>query len=75
MGYGRTMDTLSVVTAAAALITGMTLPAGVWRVLAYRSGQVDHTPGMRNVAILALGLGVASAAVLVACVVLLATRA
>jgi len=29
---------------------------------------------MRNVAILALGLGVASAAVLVACVVLLATR-
>ncbi|MDP9822471.1 hypothetical protein [Nocardioides massiliensis] len=68
------MDTLAVVTAAAALITGMTLPAGVWRILAYRSGQVDHTPGMRNVGILALSLGIVSATVLAVCVVLLATR-
>lgn len=68
------MDTLTAVTAAAIIIAGATLPAGVWRVLAYRSGQVDHTPGMRGVAALAMVLGAGSLLVVVVCVVLLATR-
>lgn len=69
------MTALEVVTVVAVIVTGMTLPAGVWRMAAYRSGQVDHTRGMRGVALLALGMGLAGAVTLVVCVVLLATRA
>lgn len=63
------------VTVVAVIVTGMTLPAGVWRLAAYRSGQVDHTPGMRGVAFLALGMGIAGAVTLAVCVVLLALQA
>lgn len=42
----------------ATLITaGWLLPVGLIRVLAYRSGGPDSTPGMRKLAIFALGLG------------------
>ncbi|GAA4686867.1 hypothetical protein [Nocardioides nanhaiensis] len=55
--------------------TAVTLPVGAWRLLAYRSGQVDHTPGMRNVAYLALTLaGVGLVGLAVCVVLLLATR-
>jgi hypothetical protein len=33
------------------------LPVGAFRMLAYRSGEVDHTSTLRSVAVLALGLG------------------
>lgn len=63
------------VTVVAVIVTGMTLPAGVWRLAAYRSGQMDHTRGMLGVALLALGMGLAGLVTLAVCVVLLATRA
>ncbi|MDP3966687.1 MAG: hypothetical protein Q8Q02_00280 [Nocardioides sp.] len=69
------MSALEMVTVVAVIVTGMTLPAGVWRLAAYRSGQVDHTPGMRGVAFLALGMGIAGAVTLAVCVVLLALQA
>lgn len=69
------MSALELVTVVAVIVTGMTLPAGVWRLAAYSSGQVDHTSGMRGVAFLALGMGLAGAITLAVCVVLLATRA
>ena len=33
------------------------LPVGAIRMIAYRSGEVDHTPALRSVARLALGIG------------------
>ena len=68
------MGALEMVTVVAVIVTGMTLPAGVWRMAAYRSGQLDHTRGMLGVAILALGMGIAGLLTLAVCVVLLATR-
>jgi len=68
------MTTLEMITVVAVIVTGMMLPAGVWRLAAYRTGQVDHTRGMLGVALLALGLGVAGLVTLVVCVVLLATQ-
>lgn len=56
------MDPKYAAWAASLVATGWLLPMGVWRMLAYRSEQVDHTPGMRMVAILALGLGALAAA-------------
>ncbi|WP_313404499.1 hypothetical protein [Aeromicrobium sp.] len=62
-------STLTAALLATALATGWLLPMGVIRMLAYRSEEVDHTPGMRNVAILALTLGCLSA---VACLTIAA---
>lgn len=43
------------------LVSGVTafmlLPVGAIRLLAYRSGEVDHTPALRAVALMAVGLG------------------
>jgi hypothetical protein len=36
------------------------LPVGILRMVAYQSGQIDHTPQLRLVAWLALGLGLAA---------------
>lgn len=47
--------------AASLVAAGWLLPIGMWRMLAYRSEQVDHTPGMRLVAVIALSLGVLAA--------------
>lgn len=58
--------------AAAMAATGWLLAIGAVRLLAYRSGEVDHTTGMRNVAILALALGGLSVAVLVGLTVAIA---
>ncbi|MBA4609558.1 hypothetical protein H1W00_13815 [Aeromicrobium sp. Marseille-Q0843] len=64
--------TLYAALAATLIATGWLLPMGVIRMLAYRSGEVDHTKGMRNIAILALTLGIVSA---VACLSLAAVVA
>jgi hypothetical protein len=42
------------------------LPVGLLRMVAYRSGEVDHTPPLRFVARLALGVGAAALLVFVA---------
>lgn len=43
------------------LVSGVTafmlLPVGAIRMVAYRSRQVDHTPTMKAVALMAVGLG------------------
>ncbi|MBC9226499.1 hypothetical protein GL325_09215 [Aeromicrobium sp. 636] len=53
------MSTSTLLAALAATLIGTAwmLPMGVIRTLAYRSGEVDHDRGMRNVVILALSLG------------------
>lgn len=52
------MDLQHAAWAVSLVAAGWFLPVGAWRMLAHRSGQVDHTPGMRMVAVLALGLGI-----------------
>ena len=42
------------------------LPVGAIRMVAYRSGEVDHTPALHSVARLALGIGGAGFVVFVA---------
>lgn len=61
------MSTLYAAWAATLVTAAWLLPIGAIRMLAYRSGEVDHAPGMRNVALMALGLG---AVALIACVVI-----
>ncbi|MCR1781220.1 hypothetical protein KVF89_01615 [Nocardioides carbamazepini] len=51
------MDPVFFAWSVALIVTAGTLPAGVIRTLAYRSGSVDHTPGMRMVATVVLGIG------------------
>lgn len=65
------MGTLQFAWAASVVATAWFLAVGAIRMLAYRSGQVDHTPGMRNVAIMALSLGAVSAVCLVVFTVLI----
>jgi hypothetical protein len=50
------MDTSTMILVASGIAAFMLLPVGAVRLAAYRSGT-DHTPGMRAVALLALGLG------------------
>ncbi|MFC5730408.1 MULTISPECIES: hypothetical protein [Nocardioides] len=51
------MDALTYAWTVSLLVTACTLPIGIIRTLAYRSGQIDHTPTMRTVAIFAMSLG------------------
>jgi len=60
------MDALEIACALSFIATAWFLPIGAIRMIAYASGQVDHTPGMRRLAIATLGTGVAAAVVLVA---------
>lgn len=39
------------------VVAGGLLPVGAIRMLVYRSGDIDHTPTMRTVAVLALVAG------------------
>jgi len=68
------MDGLSFAWAIALIVTAGTLPAGVLRTLAYRSGDVDHTPGMRMVATVVLTIGLVGLLVLAALSVALVAR-
>jgi hypothetical protein len=52
-------------------VTLWALPLGVVRLLAYRSGETDHTPTMRTAALFALALGLVGLACLVVLSVLL----
>lgn len=61
------MTALQAAWMASVLAFGWFLTIGVIRMVAYRSGQVDHTRGMRNVAVLALSL----AAVAAICMIIL----
>ena len=45
------MDALSFAWSLALIVTAVTLPVGIIRAIAYRSGEIDHTPTMRTVAI------------------------
>lgn len=58
-GYASGMSTPTLYAALAATVIGTAwlLPMGAIRMLAYRSGEIDHTPGMRRIAMLALSLG------------------
>jgi hypothetical protein len=51
------MDTAQLVWGGSGIAAFLLLPVGAIRMIAYRSGQIDHTPTMRLVARLALGLG------------------
>lgn len=53
---------------------GWFLPVGFIRLLAYRSGSVDHEPGMRNLAIVALVLGFISLAAAIVLAAVMATN-
>jgi hypothetical protein len=39
------------------IVAVLLLPVGAFRWVAYRSGETDHTPALRGVALMALGLG------------------
>ena len=43
--------------AVSGIVAALLLPVGAFRWVAYRSGEADHTPGLRGVALMALGLG------------------
>jgi hypothetical protein len=51
------MSTAQTLWAVCAITAFLLLPVGAVRMVAYRSGEVDHTPALRAVAVLALGLG------------------
>lgn len=68
------MDGLRAAWGLSLLITLVTLPVGVWRTLAYRSGSIDHTPTMRTVAVFAMTLGLAALATYVVLTVVLLVR-
>ncbi|AIY19370.1 hypothetical protein ACIRN4_02940 [Pimelobacter simplex] len=68
------MDGLTFAWSIALIVTAGTLPAGVVRTLAYRSGEVDHTPGMRMVATVAMAVGTVGLVCLVALSVALLAR-
>jgi hypothetical protein len=58
------MSALQVVWAVALIATLTMLPVGAVRMVIYKSGEVDHTPALRLVARLALGVGGVALAVL-----------
>ncbi|HSE55318.1 MAG TPA: hypothetical protein VLB03_06265 [Nocardioidaceae bacterium] len=51
------MGVLELVWAIAGICALLLLPVGAMRMVAYRSGEVDHTSALRTVAVMALGIG------------------
>lgn len=51
------MSTTQALWAVAGIVALFLLPVGAFRWLAYRSGETDHTPALRGVALMALSLG------------------
>lgn len=68
------MTALLAAWVASLLATGWLLGVGGFRMVAHRSGQVDHTPGMRNVALTALALGALAAVAFVVLTVVILAR-
>jgi hypothetical protein len=60
------MSGVALVWATGGIVALLLLPVGSLRMLAYRSGEVDHTPQLRFVARLALGIGSAGLVVFLA---------
>ncbi len=67
------MGTLEIVWGISVIVTFWFLPIGVIRMIAYASGQVDHTPGMRGLALATLGTGVVAAVAMVALTIAVVT--
>lgn len=65
------MSTAQWVWAVSLLVTLASLPIGIIRMLAYRTGEVDRPGWLRNIAWLALGIGVSALLVFVASTVFL----
>ncbi len=65
------MSGLQIVWAASLLVVLGALPVGAYRMVAFRSGEVDHTRTMLVAAWVALGLGAAALVVLVVTTVLM----
>lgn len=59
------MDALEIAWALSFIATAWFLPIGAIRMIAYVSGQVDHTPGMRRLAVATLATGAGAAVVMV----------
>lgn len=57
------MEVVPFVWAASGVTAAWLLLVGAIRLMAYRSGEVDHTPALLSVARLAIGLGAAALAV------------
>ena len=68
------MGSLEVAWTVSLVATGWFLAIGTIRMVAYRSGEVDHTPGMRFVARLALALGAVAALALIILTIVIARR-
>lgn len=68
------MDLVQAGWMASLVSAGWLLPVGAIRMLAYRTGEVDHTPGMRFVAVLALSLGAVAVVVFLVLSAVLLTR-
>ncbi|MCK5891615.1 MAG: hypothetical protein P1U38_08775 [Aeromicrobium sp.] len=60
------MDALEITWALSFIATAWFLPIGAIRMIAYASGDVDHTSGMRRLAVATLGTGLGAAIVLLA---------
>jgi hypothetical protein len=58
------MSGLQLAWALSLLVTLTALPVGLVRMLAYRSGEVDHQPTLLVAALVGLGLGLAGLAAL-----------
>jgi hypothetical protein len=51
------MRTAQAAWAVAGIVAVLLLPVGAFRWVAYRSGETDHTPALRGVALMTLGIG------------------
>jgi hypothetical protein len=65
------MSALQLLWGASLLVTLASLPVGAVRMVAYRSGEVDHSPTMRLVAWIAVVVGLVALGVLLVTSVLL----
>ena len=68
------MDGLEIAWALSFIATAWFLPTGAIRMIAHASAQVDHTPGMRRLAVATLATGVVAAAVMVTLTVAVVLR-
>lgn len=68
------MDPLYAVLGLSLLATLWFVPMGLFRLFAYRSGEIDHTEGMHNVARTILTIGLVCLAVTVVVAVMVLTR-
>lgn len=68
------MSIVEAAWAVSGVVAFLLLPVGAVRMVAYRSREVDHTPGLRSVAVFALSLGGAALVVFLGLTVWLLLR-